>query len=160
MFSICKINKAEILFGPCPSQLVPLTGSIKEYCDKGITIIISLLEEEEEQLIGLANERAFCEDQGIAFYQFPITDRGIPSLSRLTQQLELFYALTFTHNKIYIHCKHGIGRSALLTASLMVRDGQDIKQVLETIASKRGINVPETLSQKKLLSAYYLALKK
>lgn len=158
MYSICKINNAELLFGPCPSQLIPLNESIKSYVNQGIDVVISLLEEHEQNAIGLEEESLLCEEAGIIFFHFPIVDVSVPSLNRLSQNINTFYEYTLTKNKMFIHCKHGIGRSAMVTASLMIKNGMDLKESLDIISSKRGLRVPETISQKKLLSAYYLKL--
>jgi protein-tyrosine phosphatase len=154
MYRICNLNNAEILFGPCPSGDA-LSESIQNYSKEGINIVISLLEEHEEEFLGLIHERHLCEQEEIIFFHFPIVDRSIPSFQRLVHDIDILYNYTFSNNRIFIHCRHGIGRSALITASLMIKHGMTPIEALDIISLKRGLRVPETFSQIKLLSAYY-----
>jgi hypothetical protein len=45
----------------------------------GIRNVISLLEHGEAVELGLAEESSYCANARIAFYSFPIRDRGIPA---------------------------------------------------------------------------------
>ena len=139
MYSICKINNAELLFGPCPSQLIPLNESIKSYVNQGIDVVISLLEEHEQNAIGLEEESLLCEEAGIIFFHFPIVDVSVPSLNRQSQNINTFYEYTLTKNKMFIHCKHGIGRSAMVTASLMIKKWNGFKRIFGYYFIKKRI---------------------
>ena len=79
---------------------------------------------------------------------------NIPSFKKLIEFEETLYNKIYSTDKIYIHCRHGIGRSALVVASLLVRSGMKLTEALMIIETKRGLKVPETLSQRKLLYAY------
>jgi protein-tyrosine phosphatase len=57
--------------------------------------------------------------------------------------------------KIIIHCKHGIGRSGLIALGLMVKDGNDLIESIKTISKIRGYDIPQSRSQRKLISLYY-----
>ena len=41
--------------------------------------VVSLLEPLEAEAAGLAEEAAACERHGVGFYNFPITDHGVPA---------------------------------------------------------------------------------
>lgn len=154
MYYITTLNNASVLFGPCPDRNLPLQESINAYKEKGIELVISLLKEHEISELNLEDEEKFCLSVGISYLHLPITDMSIPSLKRFSDFIELLYKITNDKKMMYIHCLHGIGRSSLVTAGLLIRSGIPIKEALKLIADKRGLNVPETFSQKKLLSLY------
>jgi protein-tyrosine phosphatase len=65
-------------------------------------------------------------------------------------------ATTLIHNldehlargeKVTVHCRQGIGRSALIAASLLVASGVDPKRAFERVAAARGSSVPDTAEQ-------------
>ena len=158
MYFITTKNNASISFGPCPSTTLPLNESIIAYKESGVDLIVSLLQEHEELELNLDDEERICTSLGISFLHFPIIDMSIPSLARFTETVEYLYQCTTNKKGIYIHCLHGIGRSSLVTAGLLVRSGMLLKDVMKLIAEKRGLKVPETLSQIKLLGVYEKAL--
>ena len=83
----------------------------------GIGLVVSLLEADEESELGLIKEREICEKQGIQFISFPIKDRGVPSSLEDTAQLTDYLRKQLaTGKKVVIHCRAGIGRSALVAA--------------------------------------------
>ena len=158
MYWITQINKSQIGFGPCPSE-EQLEQELLSYQTEGIKLVVSLLEEMEIDSCGCTNEDKICIAKNIEYLIFPIRDMSIPSLKSLINFIELLYAKTYLADKIYIHCRHGIGRSSLVVASLLVRSGMELKGALLLMEQKRGLKVPETLSQKKLLSAYSNSIK-
>ncbi len=155
MYSITTINNSLILFGACPdSNTIPLSESINSYKLAGVDLIVSLLEEHEQIDLNLEDEEKICSLMGLSFYHFPIPDMSIPSLARFTDNIDCLYKYTYDKKMIYIHCRHGIGRSSLVTAGLMLRGGMILDDVLELISQKRGLLVPATLAQRKLIWSY------
>jgi protein-tyrosine phosphatase len=115
----------------------------------GIDMVVSVLTKEESVELDLAGEEEVCLARKIAFIAFPIEDRGIP-LSRnatleLVRRLEQELALG---KNIAIHCRQGIGRSALLAACVLAASGVDPASARERIAVARGCAVPDTSEQR------------
>ncbi len=50
-------------------------------------------------------------------------------------------------HRIVIHCRGGIGRSGLLTASLLVSSGIEPEAAIRQVSDARGFSVPETAQQ-------------
>jgi protein-tyrosine phosphatase len=90
---------------------------------------------------------------------FPIPDRGVPTSRQaalaLMQQLEQALA---AGERIAVHCRQGIGRSALLAAGVLAAAGEEPDMALQHISAARGCAVPETVEQQEWVKACVPAL--
>lgn len=117
-----------------------------------IDVVVSLLEPGEQVQLALEGEAAAATASGVEFRPFPIPDRGVPAsqeavaklASRIVEALE-------TGRNVAVHCRQGIGRSALIVGAVLVAAGQDPKTALKTIEKSRGLEVPETEEQRQWL---------
>jgi protein-tyrosine phosphatase len=143
--------------GPWPGRLgiVPrprggdwLEDEVRVWRDLGIDVVVSLLASEEEDDLGLREEGRLAARQGIRFVPFPIADRGVPSSVSDTAALlaNLRDALD-AGRTVAVHCRQGIGRSALVAAGVLMVAGASPVSALETIQAARGVPVPETPQQ-------------
>lgn len=114
-----------------------------------IKTVVSLLEIDEILELGIEKEKGLCDKYGIDFINFPIRDRGVP------EDIRTFKTLVSTLNskleqgqKIAIHCRMGIGRTSLLTASLLVKNGTSASTVFDLLSVQRTLEVPDTPGQK------------
>ena len=48
---------------------------------------------------------------------------------------------------IAIHCYAGIGRTGLIAASILIKQGMDVDTALIKLSKTRGLRVPETIGQ-------------
>ncbi len=116
---------------------------------QGLDVIVSLLEEHEAQELDLEQEAEICQSVGISFIHFPIADQDVPAsgeqlhqiVSSLKESLESGYG-------VGIHCRMGIGRSALVAACLLCREGLKVEEAFEKISEARNLPVPDTEEQK------------
>jgi protein-tyrosine phosphatase len=122
----------------------------------GLDIIVSLLEEDEARQLGLENERAVSESNGLQFLSFPIPDRGVPSSTEAAAKLvlDLTSALTAGRN-VAVHCRQGVGRSGLLAAAVLMTAGTGARQAVEAVTQARGIGIPETTGQMQWLNRFH-----
>lgn len=115
----------------------------------GISVLVSTLTEPEIAELDLKEEQRLCEEHNIQYISFPIEDRGVPHSSVTTSQLvhRLEHELTNGKN-VAIHCRMGVGRSALVASSILVSAGIDPKHALDRIQTARGCAVPDTNEQR------------
>ena len=114
----------------------------------GIHCLVSLLEQHEIRELGLSSASALCESNGIAYLHFPIKDRGIPtSSSKACDVIEDIHGRISQGQNTVIHCRAGIGRTGLLAASVLVRDGHSAHAAFGMVSKARGIQVPDTTEQ-------------
>jgi len=90
----------------------------------GVDVIVSALTEAEKQELGLSEEGKCCKESTIEFLSFPIEDRSLPdSEGGLNAFIDSLDERVKQGKSIAIHCRAGIGRSSLLCACLLVRQG-------------------------------------
>jgi protein-tyrosine phosphatase len=114
----------------------------------GIDTVLSLLTNEEERELDLVGEASEARKHDVAFISYPIPDRGIPSdISALYKLLERIHQDLQRGKNVLVHCRQGIGRTGLIAASLLVRDGMEPETAIEEVSRVRGVQVPETTGQ-------------
>jgi len=116
----------------------------------GFDLIVSLLTNDEIGELGLEREGELAQQHGLGYILFPVADRSVPTAwedaRKLVQQLSARLA---EGKQIGVHCRHGIGRSALLAASLLVNWGDSVERAFERIEKARGCPVPDTPEQRR-----------
>lgn len=123
--------------------------------EAGIDVVLSLLEPGEEAQLVLQGEAAAAAASGVEFRSFPIPDRGVPASQKSVAKLanEIVDALQMGRN-VAVHCRQGIGRSALIVGAVLVAAGKDAETALKMIEESRGLEVPETDDQRQWLKDF------
>ncbi|MEZ5480278.1 MAG: protein-tyrosine phosphatase family protein [Thiolinea sp.] len=147
IFAVKSIGPGELFIMPCPIAAL-LPDTLQTLQQQGITKLVSLLEHDEAEKLGMADEAAACAQAGLDFEQFPIPDHQIPADNQAFQLLssQLYQELQ-DGAKLAIHCYAGIGRAGLLAGSLLIRDGMNAGAAAELLSDRRGFMVPQTRQQ-------------
>jgi protein-tyrosine phosphatase len=112
-------------------------------------VIVSALTPDEIEELALAEEQSCCDAQGVIFYSFPINDRSVPvSLSKFNEFLGSLNSELHKGLPIAIHCRAGIGRSSLIAACLLIKQGFVAEDALRLIEEARGVPIPDTQEQR------------
>lgn len=131
----------------------PITGEwvneeFENIRKNGIDIIVSLLEASEAYELGLVEESAYAENNNMEFRNYPIPDRGIPSVPetylKFTKEI---YSLITNGKNVAIHCRAGIGRTGLVAGTILMYHGNSCRSALDLISKARGVTVPDTPEQ-------------
>jgi protein-tyrosine phosphatase len=129
-----------------------LEDEIRSLMHSGVDVVISLLEREEILEFDLLEEQTLCLANGISFLSFPIRDRNIPSSKREASDFaQSILKLLGSGKSVVIHCRAGIGRSALIAACALTLDGIPVNEAFEKIERARGCSVPDTQEQREWL---------
>ncbi|HEV2699942.1 MAG TPA: dual specificity protein phosphatase family protein [Terriglobales bacterium] len=132
-----------------------LEDEIEGWRKQGIDVIVSLLTPAENDELDLHREASISDSKGIHFYSFPIEDRGVPPDSAHVERLAAELTSQIEQGKnVAIHCRQGIGRSSLLSAAVMISRGDNVADALRVIGRARGLEVPETIEQRKWLDRF------
>ena len=152
------------LDGPWPGRLAIvarprgdewLEDEVKEWRQSQIDIVVSLLTQVENNELGLEQEAAKSTEQGLQFLAFPIVDCAVPaSLWETRKFVEKLTTDLAQGKNVAIHCRQGVGRSALLAASLLVHAGMDAAHAFRQIEIVRGCPVPDTLEQRQWVEKF------
>jgi protein-tyrosine phosphatase len=140
-----------ILARPRGDDWLPI--DIQLWKSMGIDTVVSLLESEEIQDLRLTQESELVQNAGMQFIEFPIADRGLPESSLGFASLIQRLSDGINAGKsVGVHCRQGIGRSAVVAAAILLSTGMDLNAALETIKQNRGSVVPETEAQRAWLA--------
>lgn len=126
-----------------------LEDEISSWQREGFDTVVSTLTTEENAELDLLREEELIEKSGSDFIAFPIVDRGVPSSAADT--LKLVSRLTMELSGggwVAIHCRQGVGRSALLAACILGLSGVDPSSAFDRITVARGCPVPDTDEQR------------
>jgi len=132
-----------------------LAGEIESWQQSGVNCVVSLLEPEEVAELGLQDEPQLCAKAGLEFLQFPIPDRGVPASGEdLSVLVESLVSQLRAGRGVAIHCRIGVGRSALVAACVLVALGRPIESGWQSIRDARGFSVPDTPEQRVWVTAF------
>jgi protein-tyrosine phosphatase len=132
-----------------------LEDEVKGWRASGVDTVVSLLTPDEVDDLGLNEEAARCKAEGIALVSFPIPDRSVPrsreEAEKLLRSVEKALA---AGNTVVVHCRQGLGRSALIAAGLLVLEGTKPQEAFACLSGSRGSSVPETREQQKWVEEF------
>jgi len=135
-----------------------LADEVKSLRQAGVDALLSLLTNEEVAELDLAEEAACCAGAGIQFVSFPIPDRGMPfSPGETLAVVQRLATLLAEGRSVAIHCRQGVGRSALLAACVLAALGDTPDAAFERIAQARGWPVPDTAEQREWVNTFVVA---
>lgn len=154
VFEITTIGKCDLSTASCPDHNAGLEKELEQFKDADV-FILSLLSENDVMYLHLEQEGKACENLNIVFQNYPIVDLGNPVYKQFVDLVEKLYAQMKNYNQFVVHCQHGIGRSSTVAIGLMLKSGISLDRALELAKSARGMTVPQSRSQKELLSEYF-----
>jgi protein-tyrosine phosphatase len=142
-----KANACRLAIVPRPRGWDWLDDDIKAMRQEQIHLLISALTKSEVDELGLLEEANCCRENGISFISFPIEDRSVPaSISEFESLLERIQREIRGGKAIAIHCRAGIGRSSIIVAAVLIRNGLSATEAFSAIEAARGTPVPDTQS--------------
>jgi protein-tyrosine phosphatase len=108
-----------------------------------------MLTPDEVADLGLTAEADECRAQGIEFLTLPVPDRGVPAPKVAADVIARLVGLIADGKTVAVHCRQGIGRSAVLAAGVLIVLGADAESAIRAVADARGYPVPETPEQRR-----------
>ena len=118
-------------------------------------VVVSALTPAEVEELGLLEEGHCCQSNGLEFLSFPIEDRSVPpSLDEFDGLLNSVTAYLRNGKAVGVHCRAGIGRSSMIVASTLIRNGLSVDSAFSAIQEARGCSVPDTPEQRKWVEGY------
>ncbi len=141
-------STARLAIMPMPQGGSRLDNDIRTLKREGVQVLVSLLPPDEAADFGLQHEEAACSARGIKFRSFPIPDRRVPDSSQaFLRFIDTLHYDLLQGRSIAAHCRAGIGRSALLLAALLRREGLTPDDAFRRISYARGLQTPDTPEQ-------------
>ena len=114
----------------------------------GIQTLVSLLEKDEAEMLGLGEEGPLATKIGLQFLSHPIPDVHVPPNLISFQRFVIDLANRLNAGEqIGIHCRGSIGRATVTAAATLIQLGWTPKAALAAIQAARGCAVPDTQEQ-------------
>lgn len=140
---------------PCPEGGAELESEIEALQSNGVDMLVSLLMPEEEPLLNVEAEATLCQQKGLRFISFPIPDFDIPtSFQEVNQLVDQLQDALLAGRKVVIHCRGGIGRSGMVAACLLIKQGISVSDSLAALRTARRCAVPATRAQADWIEKY------
>ncbi len=98
--------------GPAPHARAHLLA----LADQGIQCILNLCDE-------LADLAHIEREAGFEVYHLPVIDEEAPELEALDKALDWLDEALFLGKRVYVHCRHGIGRTGTVINAYLLRKG-------------------------------------
>jgi protein-tyrosine phosphatase len=121
---------------------------------EGVDVLVSALTNSELAELQLSAEPELARQAGLTYISFPIPDRGAPEGAAATDLAGQLEERLTGGEFIVVHCRAGIGRSSLIAAAVLVREGLSPAEAWELISAARGLSVPDTEAQRAWLAAF------
>jgi len=115
----------------------------------GVDLVVSALTAVETEELGLLEESRYCQSSGLQFLSFPIEDRSVPaSFSQFNDLLDSVTEYLRKGKAVAVHCRAGIGRSSMIVACALIRNGFSADSAFRAIEESRGCLLPDTPEQR------------
>lgn len=126
-----------------------LADEVQKWWRNGVDMVVSLLTPPEIRELELQQERPLCARFRLDFVSHPIRDRDVPhSMVQTAALASTLNSYLLNGAGIAIHCRMGLGRSALLAALMMSYQGLTVERSFALIEQARGLAVPDTAAQR------------
>ena len=126
-----------------------LEDEVRSWKADGIDTVVSFLTGDEEIDLGLQEEERLARLNGVGFVAFPVPDRSVPpDFARAIQLIRMIERQLVEGKSVALHCRQGIGRSAVVAGALLVSAGLEPEGALRRLGAARGCAVPETPQQR------------
>jgi len=126
-----------------------LEDEIAGWHSAGITDVVALIEDHEIRDLDLPREPEIVRRAGIVFERFPIPDRGVPASATSARSFcDQLAARVRAGRSVGVHCRAGIGRSALMVVGTLRCLGVPPTEAWERASRARGVLVPDTEAQR------------
>jgi protein-tyrosine phosphatase len=110
--------------------------------EAGVDVVVSMLEPDEAERLGLAEEERAAAHAGISFIQFSVPDGNVPAdLAAFVKFLTALEQKIAAGKRMGIHCHGCVGRAPTVATSLLIRSGVPPQEAWEQVLTARGCPV-------------------
>jgi protein-tyrosine phosphatase len=139
----------------CPRGGASLRRELIHLQSAGINTLVSLLSEDQVEMLVLGDERLMAKQLGMKFLHHPIPDHQLPADPQAFQAFVSDLASRLqAGERIGIHCLGSIGRATVVAACTLIHLGWPPAAALAAIEAARGVPVPDTDEQQEWIMRY------
>jgi len=152
--TICPGKQGDSQYGTQWNRdLVTDIASIRAW---GASTLLTLMESEEMQLLGVETIGEVAKNASLHWYQLPIIDGSIPDNRFDTVWPHIGKTILdelLSGEKIVVHCRGGLGRTGMIVSALLIETGYVPSNALAAVRSARPGTV-ETAKQESFVLNY------
>ena len=124
--------------------------------DWGASLVITLMERHEFDLLGVPNLPDRIKEHGMDLAHLPIPDQGIPGAAFPHEwsqvQADAFARLTIG-GRVIVHCRGGLGRTGLVAALMLIETGLEPTAAIRAVRQVRPGAI-ETVGQDRFVQDF------
>jgi protein-tyrosine phosphatase len=155
VYPIAAVPCGRLAIMPRPRAGDWLSDETVSWRHSDLDVIVSLLQDDEVAELGLEQEPEACQEAGLRFLRFPVPDRGVPASGQELPKLVESLAEQLRQGRgVGIHCRIGVGRSAVVAVCVLRTLGLSLESAWEAVQRSRGLSVPDTPQQREWVSAW------
>lgn len=148
-------EKGQIYSFPAPLAKRVNDFACNELKALNVDIVINLLSEYEKGLHEMAEQKKHYKERGIELIEYPIQDFNTPkSVENFRLLIKELRAKVTAGKSVGVHCMAGIGRTGILTVSLLSSLGMDVQKAMQHVSKHRERQIPDTLEQRQWLEEF------
>ena len=145
-FHIPREGKGGLSLGPRP-QTGAMDAWVAQAASEGVTVVVSMLSENEVGEFIIADEGERLARRGISFTRYGVIDYGVPEKESLHGLVSALRAEMEKGGHVHIHCAGGRGRAGTVASCVLIGDGVSPEEAVRRVSEARGVPVPETTKQ-------------
>lgn len=126
--------------GPCQRDLASDVLAVRHW---GASHVVTLMEPEEIAYLRVTGLGEEVRKQGMAWHHWPVIDgsalrtRHEPARDQWREECALLLAALERGEKIFIHCRGGLGRTGTLAARLLITRGLEPEAAIREVRAAR-----------------------
>lgn len=124
-----------------------LVATVHYLSNLGVTHVVSHLEKDEEDDLGLSTEATLLAELGIELISYPIKDMNLPDLHEYSVFIDKLFQRLQESAILAIHCRAGIGRTGMTASCLLIKSGYESQNAIDQVSAARGTTIPDTQEQ-------------
>ena len=118
--------------------------------DWGAVAVVTLMEDHELIRFEIPNIGDAVHQRFMEWHHLPIIDGDVPAdefEARWPDVSARLRSLLLAGNRIFVHCRGGLGRAGMISARLLVELGAESEQVINNVRAARSPDAIETMAQ-------------
>jgi protein-tyrosine phosphatase len=139
----------------CPRGGSDLYAELRQVRRAGVETLVSLLSQDQVEMLSLGEEPTCAEAHGMEFLHHPLPDHQLPPDKQAFREFVMDLAGRLRKGeRIGVHCWGSIGRATVTAACTLIHLGWKPADALAAIESARGCPVPDTDEQEQWILSY------
>jgi len=139
----------------CPSGGKYLARELAHMKRSGVWTLVSLLSEDQVEMLDLREEPRIARELGMYFLHHPLPDHQVPpDVGRFRVFVEHLAERFRNGDRIGMHCWGSIGRAPMTAACTLIHLGWEPRLALAAVEAARGCAVPDTEEQLRWVLSY------